>query len=217
MRLRGIGLESSGVPREQMKELTARRILDAARGRIAEVGYDATNIRDIAKLAGVSPGMVTIRFGDKKQLLHAAFFEELAATWANARKKKLTNGLLRDLCGVANTFLDYYATQPKVSRELLRESLFAEPPWQARFVAQIAEVQAYVVELVEDARTRGEITKREEDGVPPLDSALLGASFFSFYYFALLAWAQGGHPAPKILFEKMLEQHLRPYVHRVAG
>ena len=31
----------------------------------------------------------------------------------------------------------------------------------------------------------------------------------TFYYFALLAWVQGGHPAPLRLFERMLGEHLR--------
>lgn len=205
----------SGV-RIDSKEVTRMRVLDAARARLEEVGFAATNVRDVARIAGVSPGTVIIRFGDKTQLLHAAFFDDLAATWERAKKKKVTGGLLRDLRAIANTFFDYYLAKPAVSRELLRESLFAEPPWQQRFVGQLGEVQARVVELAEEARLRGEITKHEEDGVPPLDAQLLGASFFSFYYFALLAWAQGGHPAPKTLFAQMLEQHLRPYVHRVA-
>lgn len=203
--------------RAESKELTRARLLEAARARLAEVGFEATNIRDVARMAGVSAGTVIVHFGDKKQLLHAAFFEDLAATWTRAKKRKPTNGLVRDLCALANTFFDYYAAKPALSRELLRESLFAEPPWKERFVGQVAEVQARVVELTEDARLRGELTKYEADGVPPLDANVLGASFFSFYYFALLAWAQGGHPSPKVLFEKMLEQHLRPYVHRVAG
>ncbi len=207
---------TSGV-RAESKELTRARLLEAARARLAEVGFEATNIRDIARMAGVSAGTVIVHFGDKKQLLHAAFFEDLAATWERAKKKKLTNGLLRDLSAIANTFFDYYAAKPALSRELLRESLFAEPPWKERFVGQVAEVQARIIELTEDARARGEITKFDHEGVPPLDANLLGASFFSFYYFALLAWAQGGHPAPKMLFEKLLEQHLRPYVHRIAG
>jgi AcrR family transcriptional regulator len=189
----------------ESKELTRRRVLDAARARLEEVGFEATNIRDVAARAEVSPATVIVHFGDKKQLLHAAFFEDLAATWERAKTRERTGSLARDLCAIANTFFEYYAAKPSVSRELLRESLFAEPPWQARFVGQLAEVQARVVELAEAARAEGEIAR-------PLDASVLGASFFSFYYFALLAWAQGGHPSPTALFDKMLEQHLQPYL-----
>lgn len=193
------------LPRVESKELTRKRVLEAARARLEEVGFEATNIRDVATRAGVSAATVIVHFGDKKQLLHAAFFEDFAATWGRVRERERSNVLARDLGAIANGFFDYYAANPKVSRELLRESLFAEPPWQARFVGQVAEVQARIVELVEAARERGEVEAS-------LDANVLGASFFSFYYFALLAWAQGGHPAPKLLFETMLEQHLRLYV-----
>lgn len=196
--------------RVESKELTRRRVLDAARARLDEVGFEATNIRDVAARAEVSPATVIVHFGDKKQLLHAAFFEDLEATWTRVKACESSQVLVRDLTTIASSFFDYYAESPKVSRELLRESLFAEPPWKERFVSQVAEVHARVVELVESARARGEIGDA-------LDASLLGASFFSFYYFALLAWAQGGHPAPKVLFEKMLEQHLRPYLERKSS
>jgi hypothetical protein len=46
------------------------------------------------------------------------------------------------------------------------------------------------------------------------DPDVLGASFFAFYYFALLAWLQGGHPAPQRLFDRMLTQHLAGLMRR---
>jgi hypothetical protein len=88
-----------------------------------------------------------------------------------------------------------------LSRALLRESLFASPPWSERFAEQIAEVHAHVAALATEAKRRGELAASA-------DVALFGASFFSFYYFALLAWLQGGHPEPLRLFRGMLAQHL---------
>lgn len=177
-------------------------MLEAAKARFESLGLEATSIRDVAKDAKVATGTVLLHFPDKKDLLHAAFYEELLDTWARAKALPPTKDLHADLCAIADAFFAYYAARPRLSRTLLKESLFADPPWQERFVGQIADVQARVVHLTEAAKRRGEFSLG-------LDAALLGAAFFSFYYFALLAWAQGGHPKPGQLFARLLGEHLK--------
>jgi AcrR family transcriptional regulator len=49
----------------------AARIRDAALARFAAVGVAATSIRDVAKVAGVSPGLVQHHFRSKAQLRRA--------------------------------------------------------------------------------------------------------------------------------------------------
>ncbi|MBF6174381.1 TetR/AcrR family transcriptional regulator [Nocardia blacklockiae] len=51
---------------------TRDAILDAARSRFAEVGFDKASIRSIAGQAGVDPALVHHYFGTKQQLLTAA-------------------------------------------------------------------------------------------------------------------------------------------------
>ncbi|SUD48342.1 transcriptional regulator BetI [Nocardia otitidiscaviarum] len=51
---------------------TRAAILDAARVRFAEVGFDRASIRSIAAAAGVDPALVHHYFGTKQQLLTAA-------------------------------------------------------------------------------------------------------------------------------------------------
>jgi AcrR family transcriptional regulator len=51
---------------------TRAAILEAARRRFADRGYDATSIRAIAAEAGVDPGVVMHFFGSKDQLFRAA-------------------------------------------------------------------------------------------------------------------------------------------------
>ncbi|MFJ1461642.1 TetR family transcriptional regulator [Nocardia sp. N2S4-5] len=51
---------------------TRAAILDAARIRFAEVGFDKASIRSIAGQAGVDPALVHHYFGTKQQLLTAA-------------------------------------------------------------------------------------------------------------------------------------------------
>jgi AcrR family transcriptional regulator len=50
-------------------------ILEAARRALAENGYARTTIRDIARRAGVTHGLVMRHFGSKEQLMLAAFPE----------------------------------------------------------------------------------------------------------------------------------------------
>jgi AcrR family transcriptional regulator len=188
--------------RADQKAATRARILEAARSRLESIGFEATNIRDVARDAGVSPGTVILHFKDKQELLHTALFDDLERTWAAAKRRAKRRDLEGDLVGLAKAFFAYYAARPALSRALLRESLFASPPFSERFAAQVAEVHAHVASLAAEAVARGELDER-------VDPALLGATFFSFYYFALLAWLQGGHPEPTKLFHRLLAEHLR--------
>ncbi len=187
--------------RQKAKADTRARILEAARAQLESVGYEATSIRGVARAAGVATGTVLLHFADKRDLLHAALFDDLARTWAETKAKTGKRALRKELALIVRALFDYYAERPALSRTLLRESLFAEPPWSARFAAQVGDVGAHVVALAERAIERGEVAR-------DVDAEVLSASFLSFYYFALLAWLQGGHPDPQRLFERMLDQHL---------
>lgn len=197
-----IDTEAKPGTRKDRKALTRARILHVARARLEEVGFEATSIRDVAKAAGVAPGTVLLHFPDKRDLLHAALFDGLEEVWARVRKPTRTRALEPALTAIAQAFYAFYAARPALSRALLRESLFAAPPWSDRFGGQIAEVHAHVAALAYAARDRGELAD-------DLDIDLLGAAFLSFYYFALLAWAQGRHGDPTRLFRRLIAQHLR--------
>lgn len=187
--------------RREAKEATRARILEAAKEQLESLGFEHTNIRGVAKAAGVATGTVLLHFTDKRDLLHAAVFEDLQETWTTAKAASKDRPLRRELSSLVTSFFEYYGRRPALSRTLLRESLFAEPPWSARFAAQVADVARHVALLANRAKERGELAHE-------VDVDVLCASFFSFYYFALLAWLQGGHDAPQRLFERMLDQHL---------
>ena len=57
----------SAQPEEQQK--TRERIIAAASKILAEKGYDATTLREIAREAQAGPGLVHYYFGGKDQLL----------------------------------------------------------------------------------------------------------------------------------------------------
>lgn len=193
--------DASATTRAAQKLETRGRILAAARAHFEAHGFEGANVRAIAEAAGVAAGTVLLHFADKRDLLHAALFDDLAATLAAAVAAPRRGRLELRLHRVLEPVFAYYAQRPTLSRALLRESLLADPPWQQRFAAQAGELHAHVVRSFEEARARGEIAA---DG----DAALFGVAFLSFYYFALLAWAQGTHPAPLALVDRLISQHL---------
>jgi AcrR family transcriptional regulator len=187
--------------RATQKAATAKSVLEAARMEFERVGYEAANIRTIAKRAGVSPGTVIHHHGDKRELLHAALFEDLDATLRSVLAD-LGDGPLRgQLSRLTAGVFRYYEKRPKLSRTLLKESLFADPPWAERFTAQVTMVHAAISQLAERAIARKELR-------PDVQPARLGVAYFSFFYFALIGWVQGGHPQPVALVDQLLEQHL---------
>lgn len=58
-----------GVLRARNAMLTRQAILDCARERLREEGYDAASLRDIAGCAGVDAALVSRYFGSKEELL----------------------------------------------------------------------------------------------------------------------------------------------------
>ena len=58
-----------------------RRLYETAIGLIAERGFEATTLRDVAKRAGVSPGLL-YRYFPSKRAVVLALYEELSAEYA---------------------------------------------------------------------------------------------------------------------------------------
>jgi len=203
---------SQQTARAAQRTATAKAVLAAAREEFERVGYDAANIRAIAAKAGVAAGTVIHHHGDKRELLHAALFADLEATLRRALAERGDGTFEAELSRLTRAVFRYYKKRPGLSRSLLKESLFADPPWAQRFAGQVALVHAEIAALAKLAIARKELRA-------DADPALLGVVYFSFFYFALIAWVQGGHARPVELVEHLLRQHLaglRPPARRRA-
>ena len=187
--------------RAEQKEQTRRTILDAARALFEERGFDGASIRAIARRADVAAGTVLLHFEDKADLLHSALFEDLDSAIEEALQTVPESTLADQLGHITRRMFAFYETRPKLSRVLLKESLFAAPPWAQRFSGQVAKVHARLAELAEQALARGEVA-------PDANLQRLGVAYFSFYYFALIAWVQGAHPDPVAMVDNLVRQHL---------
>jgi AcrR family transcriptional regulator len=187
--------------RATQKEATGKAVLEAARAEFERVGFDAANLRSIAARAGVSAGTVIHHHGDKRELLHAALFDDLDETLRRALSTLGPGTLEAQLSELTGGVFAYYQRRPKLSRTLLKESLFADAPWAGKFTAQAGLVHGAVARLAMEASARGELR-------PDVDAALFAAAYLSFFYFALISWVQGAHGAPVSLVEHLVHQHL---------
>jgi betaine-aldehyde dehydrogenase len=64
---------SAPVPRDELEETRRAQLIEVTIDSLADVGYVGTTLAQIARRAGVSPGLVAHYFGDKDGLLEAAF------------------------------------------------------------------------------------------------------------------------------------------------
>ncbi|WP_283136313.1 TetR/AcrR family transcriptional regulator [Rhizohabitans arisaemae] len=86
-------------PRRRDKAATRSALLDAARRRFAQHGYDGTGVRDIAGDVGVDSALVFRYFGSKEQLYAQAVHAEIPAVAGEAPRPltELTGALLHDV------------------------------------------------------------------------------------------------------------------------
>ena len=182
------------------KEATGKAVLEAAREEFERVGFEVANLRTIAARAGVSAGTVIHHYGDKRGLLHAALFDDLEKTLRRAVSELGTGSLETQLSRLTRAVFRYYQQRPKLSRTLLKESLFADEPWAQRFNAQVQGVHGAIVAQVAEASARGELR--------PVDGSVLALAYLSFFYFALISWMQGGHGSPVEMVDHLVHQHL---------
>lgn len=187
--------------RASQRQETRRAVLDAAREEFERVGFEGANLRAIAARAGVAAGTVIHHFTDKQGLLHAALFDDLDATLGKVLADLGPPPLERQLQRLARGVFAYYQARPALSRALLRESLFAEGEWGRRFQLQVGHTHGVIAQLVREAVGRRELRA-------DVDPALVAVAWFSFFYFALIAWVQGGPVKPEPLVERLVQQHL---------
>lgn len=161
--------------REQQKNETRGRVVEAARELFKERGYEAATIRDIAKRAGVAPGSVFTTFESKAELLQEIIFhryeETLDAVRAAAWPSQST------LERLAAGFRAVYALESRELR-LLAETIGASWTWSVHADqenrARIAPLIEIIRGIVEDGVKSGELR-------PNLDVLLVTDVIFSCY------------------------------------
>ena len=80
-------MHRNGIGRDEGEDARRVQLIEVTIDSLAEVGYVGTTLAEIARRAGVSPGLVAHYFGEKDGLLEAAFRKLARAVAVNARKR----------------------------------------------------------------------------------------------------------------------------------
>ena len=174
-----VGTEASGTPRE--KAFAARRagtrqqIMDAAIELIADQGFTATSVDDIAAAAGVAKGSVYYNFGSKNDVFEAVLvggLERLTSTLESARAglegKEALVALVAEL-------LEQIRNHPNFAKLLAAEVFRVGRAWQETVGHIRAEVIEFYAGALREAR-------------PGADVSLLAAAVFGATLVAGLEW-----------------------------
>lgn len=137
-------------------EATRRRILDSAIGLFAAQGRGTISIRQIAREAGVSLGMVHHYYGSKDELYTAclgSMDQRLEALWAHVRETVAAGGSLEELVdSVLRAAFRHARDHQPAMRLLLREVVSVgdldprrRDAFQVPFLAEASSLLAGVV------------------------------------------------------------------------
>jgi len=128
------------------EDLTARaRIRNAALRYFTSCGFDRATIRDIARAAGVSPGLVRHHFGSKDELRKACDTYALEALHAYVEQAMTDEGLNPETIAEARDPLHPY--QRYLARALIDESEAA-----AHIFDEMVAMTEQVLQRIDEAR-----------------------------------------------------------------
>lgn len=171
--------DAAGTPRE--KAFAARRagtrqqIIDAAVELIADQGFTATSVDDIAAAAGVAKGSVYYNFGSKSDVFEAALAGglERLTTSLQAARSGLTGQ--EALVALVAQLLEQIRMHPNFAKLLAAEVFRVGREWQETVGHIRAEVIEFYAQALAEAR-------------PGSDVSLLAAAVFGATLVVGLEW-----------------------------
>lgn len=176
--VRRVGRPAQGESPEDVR----RRLVGVARDLFARRGFGEVGIREIARAADVTPGMISYYFGGKQGLYEAmlgSVFEEMLARVRELAALPAEG--TGSLAALIRLYIATIASQPWVPALLLREIVTGDPEARARFVERFASrVATLVPGLVAAEVASGDL--RED-----LDPKLAVLSLFGMAIFPFLA------------------------------
>ncbi|MER6050977.1 TetR/AcrR family transcriptional regulator; helix-turn-helix transcriptional regulator [Streptomyces sp. BHT-5-2] len=170
----GGGAISGAAPR---RTPTRRRLFDAAVTLIAEQGFSATTVEEIAERAGVAKGTVYYNFSSKNVLYEELLrdgVDLLAASLRTAADDTAARGGSRvdALDAMIRAGLDFIAGSPALTQLYVAELWRTNRTWRATLTSVRGRALAVVESVLQDAVRAGELS--DELDVPLTASALLG-------------------------------------------
>jgi AcrR family transcriptional regulator len=171
----GVGLSL----RQEQKEATRKRVLDAARDLFDSEGYEETTVRGIARRAGVSVGSVFTTFSCKRDILNQVMQDRLGALYAELDRvapklRGSTSDRLRSIFAIhyafeaqrTNLFLAYIASAFDGAQGSERPREITPRLWQI------------LQGCLQEGRTRGEVDAEADLGL--LTDLLMSAYVWTY-------------------------------------
>lgn len=159
------------------REVTRRRLYDAAVTLIAEKGFSATTVDEIAEHAGVAKGTVYYNFAGKNDL-----FEELLRHGVGLLTRSLRGAAeaavesggshVDALDAMVRAGLEFIADYPSFTQLYVAELWRTNRAWQSTLMIVRQEAVAVVEKVLREAVAAGELC--DEIDVPLTASALFG-------------------------------------------
>lgn len=145
--------------RRALRRMETERLIRAtALELFLERGFDATTTKQIADAAGVAHGTVFLVAATKEALLVSVLEERLREVVAGRARALPARGIEAQLVHVFDGLFDFYARAPQLSRAFLKSIVFfGEPVGKAQYDEHVARFAAYLAQLCEAARARGEL------------------------------------------------------------
>jgi len=166
--------------REKQKLATRRHIQEVAKALIADLGYEKTTMRALAREAGVGLGTISLHFKDKKSLLLASFHEEIGGVAERAiESAPLDQHIREQFLHIVLEMYKYYAANTKYLRPMVKEVLFADGEWGQILDAQIFKYIGLLRVVLDSAKGRGELRSN-------VDSMAMAQNIWAAYLYVLL-------------------------------
>ena len=172
--------------REQQKQATRAKVMDAARDLFDHVGYDETTIRAIADKAGVSVGSVFTTFTSKADILSEIMRERMDALAVELERvvPHLRGAAADRLSSVLAIHYDFQMRRPKLFLAYLAASFGISQDQDFVRVGANPALRAPIREILQGAVERGEVGSK-------LDIELATDTVIALYGFNYLRVAEG--------------------------
>jgi len=172
--------------REQQKQATRAKVLDAARDLFDGEGYEETTIRAIAERAGVSVGSVFTTFASKAEILGQIMNERIEQLTGELEKvvPHLRGSIVDRLSALMAIHYDFQMRRPKLYLAYLSVSFHEQHARGFVRMGMSPALRAPLREIIRGGVDRGEIR-------PDAEVELLIDALVSLYGFNYLRVAEG--------------------------
>ncbi len=169
--------------RERNKAEKLERIKRAARATFLSHGYDEATTREIAARAKIGIGTLFLYAKDKRDLLFFVVNDDYIAVAERAAAALREDApLIDNLLAMFRPLYDFFAADAKLSRFVLRESLFYETGAQAQ---RFALAHGRMVDLSIKAAA---MAKRRAQIMTSAPAHIVGRVLFSVYQIEVRRW-----------------------------